>query len=430
MKGLLYTYAATYLGAAVALFYPFVGLLVFINFAILQPPSMWYWSVPVSNYAEIIGGGMLIGWVFRGLGDWRFGRGTAVALALVGFLLWAVCSTVLSDRPDVGWGFVQAIFKIVVPFFVGMTLIDTPGKLRALLWTLALSQGYVAFELNLTYYAGYNRLWAEGFGGMDNNFVAVAMVAGTGLAFFLGLGERRLWLKGLAFVAAGLMAHAVMFSFSRGGMLALMITGFVSFLFVARKPSHVAIVLRMLLLAFRLAGPEVCQRFSSTFVDAEERDRSASSRLDFWGACWDVMQKEPLFGVGPDQWLLIAPAYGFGRTYAHSLWMQTGAEMGFPGLGLLLAFYGLCIWRLWPLTRKRSNVPDPWLRDVARMVIASSVGFMVAASGVRITMLELSYYIVLAGAIVLKLSSVPARGVGEIELGARDTRQAAGWIGV
>lgn len=409
MKGLLYTYVATYLGAALALFYPLLGLLIFINFAILQPPSMWYWAVPASNYSEILGGGMLIGWVFKGLGDWRFGRGTAIALSLVGFLLWAVVCTTVSNRPDVGWNFVVAIFKIVVPFIVGLTLIDTPKKLRALLWTLALSQGYVALELNLTYYAGYNRLWLEGFGGMDNNFVAVAMVAGTGLAFFLGLGERRLWLKAVAFLAATLMAHAVMFSFSRGGMLALIVTGFVSFLLVARKPSHVLIFALTLLLAVRLAGPEVRERFSSTFVDAEERDRSASSRLDFWAACWDVMQKEPVFGVGPDQWLLTSPDYGFGATYAHSLWMQTGAEMGFPGVTLLLAFYGLCLWRLYPLTRAKTEVPDPWLRDAAKMVIASSVGFMAAASFVSITVLELSYYLVLAGTIALKLASVPPR---------------------
>jgi probable O-glycosylation ligase (exosortase A-associated) len=408
MKGLLYTYLATYLGGAVAVFYPLVGLYLFINFAIIQPSSMWYWQEMPGHCSEILGGGMLIGWALKGFGDWRFGRGTAVAMAIVGFLGWAVLCTAVSDAPAVGWGFVVAIFKIVLPFLVGLTLIDTPQKLRILLWVLALSQGYVAFELNLSYYAGINRLVVEGFGGMDNNFVAVAMVAGTGLAFFLGLGERRLWLKGVAFLAAILMTHAVMFSFSRGGLLALIITGGVAFLLVAKKPTHVLIFVLAVVFAFRLAGPQVRERFSSTFVDAEQRDRSASSRLEFWSACWDVMKKEPLCGVGPDQWLNVAEAYGFGRTYAHSLWMQTGAEMGFPGLGLLLAFYGITLWRLFPLTRSKSQVVDPWLRDVARMVIASLLGFMVAAQFVSISGLELPYYIVLAGVIALKLNSVPA----------------------
>lgn len=408
MKGLLYTYLATYLGGAVAVFYPLVGLYLFINFAIIQPSSMWFWVELPGHCSEILGGGMLIGWALKGFGDWRFGRGTAAAVALVGFLGWAVVCTAVSDAPAVGWESVVAIFKIVLPFLVGLTLIDTPQKLRILLWVLALSQGYVAFELNLSYYAGINRLVAEGFGGMDNNFVAAAMVAGSGLAFFLGLGERRIWLKGVAFLATALMTHVVMFSFSRGGVLSLIITGFVSFVLVARKPIHILIFVVAVLLALRMAGPEVRQRFSSTFVDAEERDRSATNRIEFWGICWDMMKKQPVCGVGTGQYPIRASAeYGRGG-YAHSMWMQTGAEMGFPGLAMLLAFYGICLWRLFPLTCANSKVHDPWLREVARTVIASLSGFMVAAQFLSISGLELPYYVVLAGAIALKLNSVPA----------------------
>lgn len=407
MKGLIYTYVATYLGAALAVFYPLLGLILFINFAIIQPPSMWYWSVPPSNYSEIIGGAMLIGWALKGFGDWRFGRGSASVLMLLGFLVWSIVCTVFSDMPQVGWNFVISIFKIVVPFMVAMTLIDTPRKLRLLLWGLAISQGYLAYELNLSYYAGINRVCAEGFAGMDNNYIAVAMVAGTGLAFFLGLGEPKIYLKALAFLAAVLQAHVVMFSFSRGGMLALIVTGVVAFFLMAKKPAHVLAFLLAVMVAFRLAGPEVRQRFSSVFVEPEERDASTTSRLNSWKACLDVMHKKPVFGVGPNQWGFMAGNYGYPGLEAHSLWLQAGAELGLPGLALLVAFYGFCIVPLYPLTRPNAPVPDPWLRDVARMVIASLIGFGVAAQFVSISGLELPYYIVAAGACALKLTSVP-----------------------
>jgi probable O-glycosylation ligase (exosortase A-associated) len=407
MKGLLFTYAATLLGAILAPFYPLIGLTVFIGFAIVQPPSMWYWSVPPKPYAQIVGVAMLVGWAIKGFGSWRFERSMPLVLALVGFLVWAVVSNVLSNVPQVGWPFVESVYKIVIPFMVGLTLIDTPGKLRGLIWTLVGSQGYVAYELNQSYYAGVNRLCTDGFAGMDNNYVAVAMVTGTGLAFFLGMSEKKIYLKAIAFLAMALMAHTIMFSFSRGGMLALIITGVATFLLMAKKPQYVLAFMLALLLALRLAGPDVRQRFSSVFVEPEERDRSASSRLDFWVACWDVMQKEPLTGVGPNQWPIAADAYGYGGIEAHSLWMQVGAELGFPGLIILAAFYGYCIVRLYPLTRKNSHVPDPWFRDVSRMVIASLAGFFVAAQFVSISGLELPYYVVLIGAVVLKLSSSP-----------------------
>jgi len=412
MKGQIYTYVLTFLGAPIALFYPLIGLFIYINFAIVQPASMWYWVSMPPHHAKIVAIAMLVGWAMKGLGDWGLGRSTAVVLSLIGFLGWAVVGWAFCSNPPLAQNFLISMVKIILPFMVGMTLINTTGRLKGLVWTLVLSQGYVAYELNLSYYAGVNRLTFEGFGGMDNNYVAVAMVAGTGLAFFLGLSERRIWLKPLAFLAAVLMAHAVMFSFSRGGMLALIVTGVVAFLLISKKPMHVIAFILAVLIGLRLAGPQVRERFSSVFVDPEERDASATSRLESWKACWTVMKKEPVLGVGPNHWRSESRRYGLPNIEAHSLWMQTGAEMGFPGLALLLAFYGFCVVRLYPLTRRGSPVSDPWLRDAARAVIASLVGFGVAASFVSISGLELSYYVVLVGALVLKFSSMPARANG------------------
>jgi hypothetical protein len=86
--------------------------------------------------------------------------------------------------------------------------------------------------------------------------------------------------------------------------------------------------------------------------------------------------------------------------------MQLGAELGFPGLFfLLIGFYGLCIARLWPLTFLATPVPDPWIKTLARMVIAALFGFFVSAQFVSLAGLELPYYIVLVGAGALKLTS-------------------------
>ena len=93
---------------------------------------------------------------------------------------------------------------------------------------------------------------------------------------------------------------------------------------------------------------------------------------------------------------------------AHSVWMQTGAELGPPGVLLLLGFYIITIWRTWPLTREKTPLPDPGLRDVARASVAGLLGFLVAASFVSLLSLELPYYVVLLAACLLKLTSPPA----------------------
>ena len=137
-----------------------------------------------------------------------------------------------------------------------------------------------------------------------------------------------------------------------------------------------------------------------------QREASAESRLILWAACWDTMQKNPVFGVGPDHMPLQMDQYGFWKgKEAHSMWLQIGAELGIPGMLLLMSYYGFCLVRLWPIARGKTTVSDPWLVYLARMVIASLVGFAVSAQFVSLEFLETPYYIALLGAGVLKLST-------------------------
>jgi probable O-glycosylation ligase (exosortase A-associated) len=406
MKGQIFTFVLTYGGAAAALVSPFHGLLVYIAFAIIKPEAMWFWSVEPGHYSRIVALALLVGWALHGFGNWSLGRARLVVGALVGLLAWAALGAMHAPDEELAWGFVEALAKIVLPVVVGITTIDSVAKLKQLAWVIVLSQGFVAYELNFTYYLGYSRVQDIGFAGLDNNSVAIAMVSCVGLAFFLGLHAPGWWCKAIALTAAALLAHAVLITFSRGGMLALVAVGLVSFLLVPKRPRHTVALIIALVIVFRLAGPEVRSRFLSSF-DADQRDRAAQTRIELWVACWDTMLKRPALGVGPDHWPRVAQEYGWpAGKEAHSLWLQTGAELGFPGLLFLAGYYGLCVAFLWPLTRARRTVPDPWLRHLARMVIPSLVGFAVAAQFVSLEALEVPYYIALLGAGVLKVQTL------------------------
>jgi len=409
MFGFLFTYGLTFGGAVVSLFNPFVGLLVYICFAIITPPAMWPWSVPPGNFSKVVAIAMLIGWAFKGFGQWNFGRSRGVFLAFLGFFLWGVLSAFAAPSQGLAWSYVEGIGKIILPFVVGLTLIDSISKLRQLAWVMVASLGYIAFEMNLSYFQGFNRVREMGFGSLDNNSIAIAMVAGVGLAFFLGVGSTKWWQRFGAWIAGLLMAHTVMLSFSRGGMLALIVSMIACFgLLPPKKPKHLLALLVCILIGFRLAGPEVTDRFMATFADVQERDTSAQSRLGLWGDMWDSTMQHPFLGVGPDHWPLTAPQYGWelGKE-GHSLWLQTGAELGVPGLVFLALFYSWCLIRLWPIVRTRDKDLDPWLSNMGRMVIAAQVGFIISAQFVSLETLEVPYYINLLGAGVLRLVYQP-----------------------
>ncbi|MBN1912737.1 MAG: O-antigen ligase family protein [Pirellulales bacterium] len=405
MKGLIFTYLMTYGGAVVSLINPFVGLLIYISFAILKPESLWYWAVPPGSYSRILAIAFLIGWALHGFGNWNFGRAKPILIAMLGYWGWMILCAAMAPNQKVAWSFVESQSKILLPVFVGMTLIDSTKKLKQVAWVIMLSQAYVAWELNLSYLQGFNRVKMAGFGGMDNNCVSIAMVTGAGLAFFLGLGETVWWRRWGAFAAAALMAHVPMMAMSRGGMLGLCVVGMMAFILIPKQPKHYALFALAIAVALIMAGPSVRERFGMTFADKEERDASAQNRLDFWGYCWTFMRENPVTGIGPNHYPAMARTRFDRGGEAHSLWFQTGAEMGFMGVGFLAAYYLMTVGLLWR-RRREDRWNDPWNANAARMVIAALTGFCVSVSFVSLEGLEIPYYIVLIGAGALKLQSL------------------------
>ncbi len=389
-----------------ALFNPFIGLLIYIAFSILHPPSLWHWSVPQGHYSRIIAVAMIIGWVFKGLGQWNFGRGRVPLLLFIGFWLWMIPSTLLSAYPMEGWGYVEITVKILLPFLMGLTIIHSWAQVRQLLWVMIICVGYIAFEMNVSYFSGYNRAQFDGFASLDNNGLAVFMVMGFCMTFFVLAGNFLWWEKLVAGFFNVLLLHTVLFSYSRGGMLALVVVSCFSFFIIPKRGYHYLIFAIILVIGIRLAGPEVIDRFAMTFASKENRDRSAESRLELWSDCVDTMIKNPIFGIGPANWVYAVVDYGWeeGKA-AHTTWLQVGAELGIPGLLFISCFYGFCLKRLWPLARGELEGSDSFPKSVAQMVIGSLLGFIISAQFVSLINVELPYYLVLLGTVVLKITS-------------------------
>jgi O-antigen ligase len=276
---------------------------------------------------------------------------------------------------------------------------------------IVVRQGFLAYEFNLTFYAGNFIPWEFYHGGLDNNGIAITMVTSIGMAFFLGLHSKKWWQRLLALALAALMVHVVLFSNSRGGMVSLIVSSVATLLVLPKKPVYYLVFAVGILVGFRLAGPAVQERFATIFEDPEQEDGKVNTkqrRLDHWQACLDSMVRHPL-GVGPNHWPVTAPQYNLPAMAGHSTWLQMGAELGFPGLLFLFGFYGLSCKRLWPLSRSETAASDPEISYIARMVLVSLAGFFVAAQFVTVDGVELPYYIALLGAGALKLADQPAQ---------------------
>jgi O-antigen ligase len=299
------------------------------------------------------------------------------------------------------------MLKVMLPFYVGITTINSSRELRILCWTIVLSQGYLAFEMNVSYLRGFNAM-ALGATGLENNSAAIAMAAGAGFSVMIGFLAPNRFQKCVAIVCAALMVHAIMMSDSRGGMLGIVLTGVAVLILTPKNPRTVFAFIVIGLLVLRFTGPAVMERFSTAFADEEERDDSAASRIYLWQDCHDLIKKRPILGVGPHHWRAqYAESYGWpaGKS-AHSTWLEIAAETGIPGALFLIGFYGSLAVLCWRWIRTDDRLQDPLIHSTCCAAIVGTVGFAVSASFVTYWGSEISYYIVLAGAAALRLSSL------------------------
>src|SRR5262249_6168174 len=143
------------------------------------------WTVPAGNYSRIVGVAMLVGWMIKGFGHWRFGKATGAVRAFLAFFVWSVIMAALAPNQDLAWGFVTDFLKIVLPVMVGITMIDTVRKLYITIWVITFCSGYICVEFNLQHLSGNDII--DGWGSMGRAVLSTALVMTTVVAFFLGL---------------------------------------------------------------------------------------------------------------------------------------------------------------------------------------------------------------------------------------------------
>ncbi len=401
MKGLILTYAIAFGGAAASLVNPAIGVWVYALFSTLRPQAIFGFAGSMDHLSQLVAIPMLAGWALHGFGSWNLGRARVIVLLMLSYFFWTCASAIFADDTALVWIHVTERAKILAAFLVGVTMLRTERQVKTLAWILVLAHGYVGFEMNLQYLNGNNQVALWGFGTMDNNTFAIALVSTVGPAIILALQAPRFWQKALALVAAALIVHTVLLSFSRGGILALIVSAVVLFLVLPKRAGYIGAMVLTVLVTLSFAGPQLRTRFATTFVSAEERDLSAQSRVDLWQDCLQAMAARPLLGVGPGNWRRIAVEYGWpAGKEAHSLWMQTGAELGVPGVAFLLLFYLIAIKRGLGMLRDKT---DPWVRSCGAYVVTSLIGFMVAAQFVTVVGLEVPVFTVLVGAATLRI---------------------------
>jgi putative inorganic carbon (hco3(-)) transporter len=286
--------------------------------------------------------------------------------ACVAGLLPAIVLSLLANlEPAAAFNDGEAFAKVLLYYFLLVTVVDTPARLERLLaalatfslviTSLALLHFYAVIDLPALRFiesptddtgspaAVVRRLGSTGLFQDPNDMCLMLVMAMTVCVY--QVVERRRYYWAAPLVVFGL---ALRLTYSRGGFLGLLAA--VGVLLVA-KYGRKAVPLGLVVI------PAVLFAFAGRQTSFSEglSEGTGATRLDLWaeGLAWFV--RRPVFGIGSGAF---APHMGH---VAHNSFIHAYVELGMVGGTLFLGAFYLAVW---PLVRLgRAEVPADLLGD-------------------------------------------------------------------
>lgn len=387
MRDLL-VFAIVLLALPLSIRRPFFGLLVFSWLAYMRPQDLCWGFARSMRLSFFVAVAMLAGWWAYEQGRRRFAAWDARSALMVVLALLVSLSYAFAQHQNTYTNtYWFEYLKIILIALFTSGQVDSRLRLRVMLWVIALSLGFFGVKNGLLGILRGGQPILRGPGGMleDNNDFALALVMNVPLLWYLGLEEgARPWLRRATRFAVLLTVVTVLLTHSRGAFLALVATA----LWMAWRSGRLGRAVLALVasgVAFLLFAPAHVLERLSTIGDTQES--SANARLIAWSTALRMIGDNPLLGVGLRNFQPRFPEYSViplgpsSQTYvAHNSYLQIWAESGSLAflvyLLLLASVFVACAW----VRRSSRSRPDLlWAANYARLMEATTIGFLVGA---------------------------------------------------
>ncbi len=289
----------------------------------------------------------------------------ATMLATVPFSIWP--SGALST-------FTELFLKVVLVFMLLAHSLSSPRLLRRFTWLIVVAMGYIAARGWIDYASGSNLLQGERLQGavpglMGNpNDLAMNMVTFLPFAAFAALTPGRTLARLFAAGVTLLMLGTILFAKSRGGFLALAVTGLLIVLQAGRlRPGLAAAILVGALVAPPILPQSFWTRVSSIVNPEDDDTGSRGARVTLLQDGWNAFLEHPFTGVGAGQFQNYNPPdrQELWRE-THNVELQVLSELGLIGFGVfvwLLVRSADTLFRTWNALRPRRRKGGAGLAD-------------------------------------------------------------------
>lgn len=355
-----------------------------------------------------------------------------IVLAL--FVAWMTITTIFSVFPTLAWEQYDKVIKIQLMIFVAMMLINTPERLKYLVWVIALSLAFYGVKGGIFTIKNGGMYRVNGPDGTfiaGNNELGLAMAMTVPLLYFLARIAQSRLLRLAMYSAMILTAIGAIGTQSRGAMLG-MAAMFVMFWWKSRQKFFVAVVGGVALLAIVQIMPEQWYARMDTIKSYDE-DQSAMGRMNAWWMAFHLANDRFLGGgfetFKRPMFALYAPDPENVRD-VHSIYFEVLGEHGYVGLGLFLLI-AILTWRSAEAIKKAiPRSPEyAWLGDLAAMVQVSLAAYLSAGAFLGMAYFDFYYNLALMmvmGKVILRNAGLMKATKTKVALGPGNTVRAVG----
>jgi probable O-glycosylation ligase (exosortase A-associated) len=365
-----------------ALVTPFAGAMLWAWLSLMYPQSLTYGFVPFS-YAALVAALTLGSFVLSRERSFPPPAATTWAMALMVLF----CAIAYLDSYDRAFSFARwdTIWKGLLLALVTLPMLDSRLRLHGFVWIVALSIGFFGLKGGLFSFltgGAYRVSGAEGTIIGDNNHLAVALVMAIPLIVYLAIHSARTLVRLGCWIFAFFVLVAALFTYSRGGALALTAMAVLLWLRSPRRMATLAVLGVFAAVALAFAPDALWVRFGS--IDDFRQDGSAMGRLAIWRVSLILAGQHPLTGVGfqmtahPGLVQRIDPAV-IPRA-VHNSYLEVLVEAGIFAFLCHLTMIAATALYLRRIRRVTGHAPQwRWAYDLAGLLQASLLGYMVGS---------------------------------------------------
>lgn len=369
----------------------FIALCAYLMFEYVRPQSI-YSAIDILPFAQLF---ILLALIMSLLESRPQVQTNAANKLMFTLALVIILSSVFAYKPKISYAHWIDYTQWLIVYLLIIRIVSNEKRffifmLLFLLFSFKMSQhGFIAWASRGFAYTNWGVTGSPGWFHNSGEFgIQLCLFIPLSITFILAL--KKYWgkLKFGFFVLMPITGiGSIIATSSRGAMLGIAC----ALLWMLLKSQHkikTMIALTLVGMIFLAYTPEE----SKERFEASGSDPTSVMRLNRWADGVDMMNENPLLGIGYGNWMVYYPAHYYrpdignlgAYGLSHNIFIQAGSELGYTGLVvyvLLIFFTFVNNYRTRKMARKLDN---DYLYFMAHGLDAALIGFLISGSFVTV----------------------------------------------